>query len=443
MLSECAVLYVVHCVDTEGPLYEDISAHFQQLKRVFGIDVEPTRENLVRLQQGLLDLNGAEAAVQELLDPHKITMSGSWSEIDRKLAEVTAPAFRMQFPDSFGQGWKFSWFCMDHVGFSGNNPRRRAYGHHQIFDHYQALCEKQKMGDVVQFHHHPVSFSGNFNDSGTAYWGRGVLNEIIARKIIDRGWFPSAYRAGFHTERPDSHWFLEQWIPFDYTSQAMSGRTQKREQPDLSGGRFGDWRHAPAEWHPYHPHHDDYQRKGNCHRWITRCLNMHARLREITTEDVQDAFEDVAGGRNAILAFTDHDYKDMKFEIEKVQGMLTAAAKKYPQVRFRYADCLTAMRGCLGLENSGIGLHAEIVKTGIHPVLRVSVKGEIFGPQPFLALKFRNGQYNWDNFDFPETNCWSYTFDANTIPLELVESVGVAANNAFGAFEVVKIDVGE
>ena len=54
MLSECAVLYVVHCVDTEGPLYEDISAHFQQLKRVFGIDVEPTRENLIDLSLTLI-----------------------------------------------------------------------------------------------------------------------------------------------------------------------------------------------------------------------------------------------------------------------------------------------------------------------------------------------------------------------------------------------------
>ena len=439
MDSEKAVLYVVHCVDTEGPLYEDFMAHFQQLKRVFGIDIEPTRENLARLQQGLVDLHGKEAAVQMLLDPHKITMSGSWDEIDAKLAEVTNPEFRMQLPDSAGQGWKFSWFCMDHVGFTGNNPRRRACGHHKVFDHYQALCREQKAGDLVQFHHHPTSFSGNFNDSGTAYWGKSTLNEILAHKIIDREWFPSVYRAGFHTERPDSHWFLEQWIPFDYSNQAMSDRTRKSGQPDLDGGRFGDWRHAPAEWLPYHPHHDDYQRKGDCHRWITRCLNMHARLREIALEDVRDAFWTVATGKSAILAFTDHDYKDIRFEIEKMRGLLQAAMREYPQVEFRYADCLTAMRNCLNLEKTDIGMSAKIVKSGVHPALRVFVRKPIFGPQPFLALKFRNGTYHWDNFDFSEENTWSYTFDANTIPLEYVEDIGVAANNACGAFEVVKV----
>ena len=63
-------------------------------------------------------------------------------------------------------------------------------------------------------------------------------------------------------------------------------------QRDLANGRFGDWRFAPLEWRPYHPDHDDYQKKGSCRRWITRCLNMYARTRQISQEDVEEAFSD-------------------------------------------------------------------------------------------------------------------------------------------------------
>ena len=65
---------------------------------------------------------------------------------------------------------------------------------------------------------------------------------ILARKLLERSWFPSVYRPGFHTIRPDSHWFLEQWFPFDYSNQSTD---EDIDQPDLADGRFGDWRPPP------------------------------------------------------------------------------------------------------------------------------------------------------------------------------------------------------
>ena len=38
--------------------------------------------------------------------------------------------------------------------------------------------------------------------------------QILSRRIIDRSWFPAVNRPGFQVCRPDSHWFLEQFIPF-------------------------------------------------------------------------------------------------------------------------------------------------------------------------------------------------------------------------------------
>ena len=240
-------VYFVHCVDTEGPLMEDFSVPFQLVKRIYNLDIEPTAENLRKLRNREMDLGGLEDAVANTVDPRKSTL-GTWTEIDRMQETVTSEEYRNRLKDSFGGGWKFTWCCLNHVGFHGNNPRHRDAGYNNIYNHYRRLVDLQKCGDLIGFHYHPVSLSGNFNDSGTAYWGGENLNLILSHAIIDQMWFPAVFRPGFNTERPDANWFLEQWIPFDYANNAMNRKNSN--QPDLTDGRFGDWRRSPAEWRP-------------------------------------------------------------------------------------------------------------------------------------------------------------------------------------------------
>lgn len=429
-------VYIVHCVDTEGPLYEASTVPFEQIKNIFGFEIEPSRENLLRLQKGELDLKGKEDAVKNIVDIHRITTRGSWEEIHEMLDVVTSSDYRNKLQDSNGNGWIYNWFCMDHVGFTGKNPRKRDVGYHKIFDRYLTLINQQEAGDFIGFHYHPLPISGNYNDSGTSYWGGENLNQILTRKIIDRCWFPTAFRPGFHTERPDSNWFLEQWIPFDYGNQ--STEITETGQTDLADGRFGDWRHAPLEWFPYHPAHDDYQLKGACRRWITRCLNMYARTRQITQQHVNNAFKSASEGNNVILAFTDHDYKDMEFEINRIRNMIVIAHKDIPEVRFEYCNAVDAMRKALNLSYNNYCLDADIVINGNYECLVVTVDHDIFGPQPFLALKTKNGKYIWENFDvsIPKRK-WTYTFDTNTISLHDVDTIGIATNNGYGIARVV------
>ena len=51
-------VYIVHCVDTEGPLYESVEATFERLKSIFKLDFEPSFGLLRRLQAGEVDLGG-------------------------------------------------------------------------------------------------------------------------------------------------------------------------------------------------------------------------------------------------------------------------------------------------------------------------------------------------------------------------------------------------
>ena len=433
-------VYVVHCIDTEGPLYESPEVPFNQIKSVLGIDIEASEKNLIKLQNGLLDLNGQEKAVKDLIDVHKMAINIDWDMLRKSLETITTDEFRNQLKDSNGHGWVYSWFCMDHVGFTGENPRRRDAGYHHIFDKYMEMVKKQDKGDIVQFHHHPVSHSGNYHECGTAFWGRSTLNDILTRRIIDRSWFPTAFRPGFHTERPDSHWFLKQWIPFDYGNQAI--KENETNQLDMMNGRFGDWRKAPIEWRPYHPSHDDYQKKGNCHRWITRCLNMYARIREISQEDVLEAFKTAQKNGKAILAFTDHDYKDMKYDIERIRHFLKKAIVEYPKVKFEYTDAITAMRKCCNIPSKDLEMNCKIdYDNKIR--LQVLTKEKIFNPQPYLALKTFDNDYIWDNFDFEGENVWSYTFDCHSIEYSRIEKIGVAANNSFGKCKVMNYDTNQ
>ncbi|WP_233706659.1 hypothetical protein [Helicobacter marmotae] len=351
------------------------------------------------------------------------------------LEVITSQEFRHILPDSFGNGWVYNWFCIDHVGFSGYNPRRRDAGYHNIFDHYQSIQAITDY-DHISFHYHPIAFSGDYHASGVSFWG-GKITEILARKIIDRHFFPSTFRPGFHTERPDSHFFLEQWIPFDYANQSTKGRDTN--QPDCSDGRFGDWRRATKEWEIYHPHHDDYQSKGNCRRYIARCLNMYARLRSITQEDVNDAFKRALTlQEDVILAFNCHDYRDMSFEIALLREYIHKAHKTY-QIPFAYAKADAAMRAALKLAKNPLDLSLEY-DFSTHK-LHVKSNEHIFGPQPYLALKTTQGQYFNDNFDFYAPYHWTYTFDRNTIPPQALEKIGVASNTKAGLTEVIVFDI--
>lgn len=432
-------VYIVHCVDAEGPLYETPEVPFEQLKKIAGVDIPATTENLIKLRNGTLDLHGLEKTAQDLVDIHKMSVGNDWNELKKQLNYITSNQFRTKLPDTNGNGWVYSWFCMDHVGFCGENPRRRDVGYHHIFDKYIAMTAEQQQGDIVQFHHHPVSHSGNYHECGTAFWGRGTLDDILTRRIIERCWFPTAFRPGFHTERPDSNWFLEQWIPFDYGNQ--SGKDIDANQVDVVNGRFGDWRRAPLEWKPYHPAYDDYQKKGKCNRWITRCLNMYARLREINEHDVMDAFELANQEGKSILAFTDHDFKDMEYDISRVQEFIKNASLKYKKVKFEYTDAITAMRKCCNIIPQDIGMNCQIIKNENNIRMIVQTNGEIFGPQPYLALKTKDDNYLWDNFDFDGCNQWSYTFDHDSIVYDKIEKIGVATNNKYGKCEILNYDV--
>ena len=65
----------------------------------------------------------------------------------------------------------------------------------------------------------------------------------------------------------------------------------------------------------------------------------------------------------------------------------------------------------------------------------------MFGPQPYLAIQTRSRRYIHDNFDFSTSlDSWSYGFHGDTLPIDDVRSIGVAANDKYGNTVIKKLN---
>lgn len=433
------ILYVVHCVDTEGPLDETLDATFDRLDSLFGIRLPSTKENLLKIQNLEFDFSGQEQAIANCFTPELLRYNSTWTELETMLDEILSEKFRLQLPDSDGKGWVYSWHCMDHMGFT-TNPRHKDYGYGKIFRFYKSKLQKSRnSSDELNWHFHPLSVTRNPTHAATSYVNSyDVLIEIMCRRILEDSWFPVVNRPGFHSERPDSHAFLEQWIPFDYANQFCE---EDQDQPDTSEGRFGDWRRAPKSWRGYHPSHDDYQTPGYCRRTIFRCLNIGTRMRSLTNQHVTEAFKEAETYGAAILAFANHDWRNIKPDIERVLDLVSSAHRNFPDVRIKYSGAEEAAKSLLGFQNEPtLKFYAHLIDNRLNVEV---ISGDIFGPQPFLAIQTKSGSFFHDNFDvMVPRKVWTYVLDEQTIRLEDISMIGVGSAGKFGNFAVSVLNLG-
>ncbi len=425
-------VYIVHAVDTEGPLCEGLDATFQRLEENFDVRLPATRKNLVRLQKREIDLGSKTDAVADFVSPDQIsTYNETWDQIDTMHETVMSSAWRGRFTDSAGEPYVISWHCMDHAGFI-DNPRRRSIGFHSVYDHYRMLLDGYDLPrDRIYWHYHPVGFSRQANRFGRNQTFTNTHNEILARRIIDRHWFPSANRPGGHMEHYDSNVWLEAWIPFDLANQNMNDN--KGMEKLISAGRitgsFGDWRNAPDDWKIYHPDLYDFRTEGSLKRWICRCLNINARHSNINAKELEKAFLSADHGNNVLVAVTNHDFRNMTDEIEYFYGLVKTVSRQCPEVPFRWTNAVEAFRAAIPLKMKppvSFKTHLDDKK------LTVTSNHPVWGIQPFLALRTHEGSYYHDNFIIDSSTQWTYPFDATTISKKSLTHIGFAANDSVG-----------
>ena len=157
----------------------------------------------------------------------------------------------------------------------------------------------------------------------------------------------------------------------------------------------------------------------------------------------RSAFQEAREGKPVVLAVTNHDFRDMRPDIESVGGLLSNAATDFPDVAFRFSEAVQAMREALRLAPHPaceLDVRLRAVDDAKH-VLHVESPLGTFGPQPWLALKTVAGTYHHDNFDITVPfHEWQYVFDEETFPLSALSAIGVGANNPYGVTTVASLD---
>ena len=96
------VLYVVHCIDTEGPLNESLKKTFQRLKSIFGISMKPSKKNLIKIQNKQIDFGNNTVSISKVFNKQLVEYNNSWKKIEKMQKKIFSKEFRNKFKDSFG-----------------------------------------------------------------------------------------------------------------------------------------------------------------------------------------------------------------------------------------------------------------------------------------------------------------------------------------------------
>jgi len=417
------IVYIVHAVDCEGPMTEKLEATFERMYE-YGLPkyIDVSVENLRKIQEQKLE--GIDKKLLQLLskifNKHSLDYHNKWNDIDNMMDEILSEKFRNRYCSKNGGPYKYSWFIYDHHEDFSNNPRFHDVGTHKIFDHY---FNKFNNGlDGIYWHYHHPSVSGDALESNTCWTNRTTHEEIIAKRIIDRKWYFSCFRAGLHIERNDlSHW-LEMFFPFDFSARYMD------ENQNYLPGSDVDWRGCPSVWGGWHPDWYDYRKEGNMKRYLFRCTDLWTYLNILREEEVEEAFKQAQNNGKSILTYYNHDYRDMKFEIDNGYKVIQKVSNRYPHIDWVFTTALEAAQKYLNLKPQKLKLSYKLEGN----LLRVFSNMRIFGPQPFLAIK-ENNKYFRDNFTVESEKEWAYRFRK----IENVEAFGVAANNIAGEFDII------
>lgn len=418
------IVYIVHAVDVEGPMTETLEATFERMWS-FGLPrtVAVSAENLELIKKGRLP-GIPESLAQKLLGPfndHLLNYWGDWSAIDKMLLELNSPAYRSKYCSKNGEPYVLSWFIYDHHEEFQNNPRFHAVGTHTIFDHYMNLfLDRNPHDDGIYWHYHHAPVNGDALGSNTS-WSSMVAHEsVVSKRIIDKSWYFSVFRAGLHIERNDlSHW-LEMYIPFDFSARYAASAVYR------PGIEF-DWRESPSRWGGWHPDWYDYRKEGAMRRWLFRSTDLRTYLSSLKEDEVEDAFLQARRFGDSVLTYYNHDYRDMRVEIEAGYRVIRAVAARHPEVDYRFVSALEAAQKHLKLEPSRPKLSLDLQGN----ILHVSSQGDIFGPQPYLAVQ-EGTRYFRDNFTAEGGNRWAYEI---RYPEQTV-AIGVAASGPSGLHDV-------
>jgi hypothetical protein len=182
---------------------------------------------------------------------------------------------------------------------------------------------------------------------------------------------------------------------------------------------------------------------------IGRALNVMNRIASINQDEVDKAFSKAdKDNQSVLMGVTGHDFRNLEAEVDFVRNLIAVSSEKFPDVSFEYCTVKEAFRRANWPEGTneeklelGITLQPETKEDVPHITVK-TIAGEVFGPQPFLSIKTKSRRFIHDNLDFTiNKGEWGYAFHSDTLPLEDVEALSVAANDKYGNTAIAHLDL--
>lgn len=316
--------------------------------------------------------------------PNKFGDNTNWGKIMKEFDKL----FKKR------QDIKISFFVADWMSGADKHGYTDV-GHHKIFDRYKKFKN-------IYWHYHPPS--NNHKKPVVDWIENGYHEDIINRKIIDRKYFPSLFRAGFTYEGPKAKKWLNRWIPLDFSSRAPYTYWEKSL-------------HSVDRWAPYY--------EGN--RQIFRSLDAE-NIKWSNLAEVEAAFISAAGGGNTILSFFTHDYKDFIKHIGYIDSMIQLVSKKYPHIPHHYSPALTAIRKVIKGQKY-TSLHIKINKRNKYKLI-IKTNKVIYQKYPYIVVKHNSHYIHDENIKKIDDTTWEFSIKGK------FDKIGVAASDRFGYSKV-------
>ena len=156
-------LYIVHSVDTEGPLYESQKATFKRIEELCGIKISKQSSKILKsILEGYYFTGKLKNRISKIFNPHLINYNYNWSLIRKMLDSISKPNFRKKILGSANQGYVLTWHCVDHFNYK-TNTRIRSVVYGKIFNSSNNFTKKKNLTDKIHFLFHPSSIFTHSN----------------------------------------------------------------------------------------------------------------------------------------------------------------------------------------------------------------------------------------------------------------------------------------
>ena len=327
-------------------------------------------------------------------------MSEYSKTVPMEAAAVFDNHFRSSYVDSYGTPVKLTWFAeMDFLMSKGNfvwgdGSSAGVSGYTAIYDILMNNwgAEIQRYGDTFEYHHHFMIYDGTWQNptsdisSDTYDYQMSALDHMI----IDDSFYPSAWRTGNNMMSPGLSNWLEQWIPFDFTTTVPSGT-----------------------WYPIHE-------AGN-NRWTISSENPP------TQNGANAAFETAKESGSAIYSFWCHDRNNLVSTIDAMQQYLEAAASNpsYQGITFQYVSAKEAMQKVLHINDL---TPPTLTLTSNNNDYTIKSNERLWANHPYVALKLADGSYTHIDCTASGTNTWTFNAPPSTVISQNVATQAQGSN---------------